>query len=329
MLTSHTPAFVRHLLVGALLTGFALARAATPVPTVAVGAGAATGGFEIDGSVQALRQATVAAQIGGNVVTLAVKAGDRVKAGQALARIDERDAAAGLARTDASVAQADAESRNAKLAVERTRDLRSKGFVSQAALDVAETQLKAAQAGLQAAQGARSQAALARGFAAVTAPFDGVVLATHLDAGDLASPGRAVATLYAPSAMRAVVQVPASRAEVARRATALQVRLPSGAWSRRCAAPNCRSPTRWHKPSNGGWTCPPAPGCSRARTWPCVLTAPPRPPLRASPWWCPPPRCCAVANWRPFTWPRANSLCCARCALGLRKGLPASRCWRV
>jgi len=229
MVTSYTLAHARRLLVGALLTGFALAQAA-PVPTVTVGAGAATGGFEIDGSVQALRQATVAAQIGGNVLSLLVKAGDRVKAGQALARIDDRDAAAGLARTDAGVAQADAEWRNARTAAERTRDLRGKGFVSQAALDVAETQLKAAQAGLQQAQGARSQAALARGFAAVTAPFDGVVLATHLDAGDLASPGRAVATLYAPGAMRAVVQVPASRAEVARLAVARQVRLPSGAW---------------------------------------------------------------------------------------------------
>jgi len=204
-----------------------LAGAATPVPTVKVGAAGPDAAFEIEGTVQAVRQATVAAQTSGNVLALAVKAGDLVKAGQVLARVDDRDLSAGLARTDAGVAQADAEYRNARLAAERNRELRSKGFVSQAAVDVAETQLKAAQAALQQAQGARSQAALARGFASVTAPFDGVVLATLADAGDLASPGRALVSLYAPGAMRAVVQVPASRAALARQASARAVQLPA------------------------------------------------------------------------------------------------------
>ena len=203
------------------------------VPTVRVGAPVQGSSFEIEGTVQALRQATVAAQIGGNVLALLVKAGDVVQAGQVLARIDDRDAAAGLSRTDAGVAQAEAELRNARVAAERTRELRSKGFISQAALDTAETQLKAAQSAAQAAGSARSQAALARGFATLTAPFAGVVLATHLEAGDLASPGRPVLTLYAPGAMRAVVQVPASRAAQARLAAQREVRLPAGgAWLR-------------------------------------------------------------------------------------------------
>lgn len=219
------------LLAGVLALWSGLAPAATPVPTVTVGRTATGAGFEIDGTVQAVRQATVAAQVAGSVLALNVKAGDVVKAGQVLARIDDRDAVAGLSRSDAGVSQAEAELHNARLAAERQRDLRAKGFVSQAAQDVADTQLKAAQASLQQAQGARSQAQLARGFSTVTAPFDGVVLATHLDAGDLASPGRPVLTLYAPGAMRAVVQVPASRAEAARQATLRQVRLGDGsAW---------------------------------------------------------------------------------------------------
>lgn len=220
------------LLAGLLAAAPLEAAAAGPqVATLKVGAPAQATGFEIEGTVQALRQATVAAQIGGNVLALLVKAGDKVQAGQVLARIDDRDAAAGLSRTDAGVAQAEAELRNARTAAERTRELRSKGFISQAALDTAETQLKAAQSAAQAAGSARSQAALARGFATLTAPFAGVVLATHLEAGDLASPGRPVATLYAPGAMRAVVQVPASRAVQARLATRREVRLPAeDAW---------------------------------------------------------------------------------------------------
>ncbi|HMM86608.1 efflux RND transporter periplasmic adaptor subunit [Azohydromonas sp.] len=205
------------------------ATAATAVPTVAVGQGAAAAGFELDGALEPVRQSTVAAQVPGNVLQLLVQAGDRVAAGQVIARIDERDAQAGLARSDAAVAQAEAELRNARVHLERSRELRAQQFVSQAALDVAETQYKAAEAGLRQAQAGRTQAALARGFAAVTAPFAGVVLATHLEAGDLASPGRPIATIYAPGVLRAVVQVPGSRMALARSARRVEVQLPGRA----------------------------------------------------------------------------------------------------
>ena len=200
------------------------------VATVVVQSAAAGGGFELEGSLQPLRQSTVAAQVGGNVLELAVKAGDRVKAGQLLARIDDRDAQAALARSEAGVAQADAEHRNARLQAERTRELRSQGFVSQAAQDVADTQLKAASAGLAQAQAGRTQASLARGYAAVTAPFDAVVQATHVEAGDLATAGRPLVTIYAPGQLRAVVQVPASRSALARAAGSVLVQLPDGRW---------------------------------------------------------------------------------------------------
>lgn len=205
--------------------------AGVPVPVLAVGSSTSAGALELDGSLQARRQATVAAQVGGNVVQLAVKAGDHVKAGQLLLRIDDRDTAAGLARSDAAVVQAEAEARNARTHLARQRELRAQGFVSQAALDMADTQAQAAQAGAAQARAARGQAALARGFAHITAPFDGVVQATLVEAGDLATPGRPLLTLYAPGALRAVVQMPASRSALARAATRVQVQLPDGRWA--------------------------------------------------------------------------------------------------
>jgi RND family efflux transporter MFP subunit len=206
-----------------------LAARAAEVPLLELKAVAGGGGgLTLEGHFEPLRQATVSAQLGGNVLSLLVKAGDRVRAGQAIARIDDRDAQAGLQRTAAGLSQAEAEARNARVAAERARELRAQGFVSQAALDTAETQYKATQAGVQQAQAAQAQAGLARGFASITAPFDGVVLATHLEAGDLASPGRPIATLYAPGGLRATTQVPLSLADAARRATRIDVELPDG-----------------------------------------------------------------------------------------------------
>lgn len=220
---------IRHItFLLALASAAAAPAAAAEVPLIETRAAAAAGVVSLEGHLEPQRQATVAAQAGGSVLALLVKAGDRVKAGQPIARIDDRDAAAGVQRVDAALAQAEAEARNARLAAERTRELRAQGFVSQAALDTAETQFKAASAGVQQAQAARSQAALARGFATVVAPFEGVVLATHLDAGDLAAPGRAIATVYAPGALRATLQVPLSQAGAWRKAQRVEIELPGG-----------------------------------------------------------------------------------------------------
>lgn len=224
--------------LGALALGLAVwalspaATAAGPaVPVLQVLAApeaAATGRFTLDGHIEPLRQATLASQIQGNVTRLAVKAGDTVRAGQLIARVDERETQAGLQLSEAALAQAEAQDRNARLHLDRTRDLRAQGFVSQAALDEAQTRWRATQAGVQQARAGQAQAQIWRGHAQLSAPFEGVVLATHLQEGDLAAPGRPVATLYAPGALRAVAQVPASRASLARGATRIEVELPGG-----------------------------------------------------------------------------------------------------
>ena len=140
-----------------------------------------------------------------------------------------------------STVSAQAALRNAQANYDRTRDLQSKGFVSAAALDTADSQLKGASAGRdQAGAGAR-QAALAQGFTRVTAPFDGWVLQTHAEAGDLAVPGKPLLTLYAPLPIRAVVQVPVSRAAQAQAANQVEVLMPSSNGSAQWIRPVSRS----------------------------------------------------------------------------------------
>lgn len=223
MKSIHTLAFAVSLAV--LVGAPALARAGVTVPTVQIGARAVSTGYEIDGVIEPVKQSVVSAQASGRVVKLLVKMGDRVKAGQLLATIDDQEASVGVQRSQAQVAQSEAELRNARVNFERTRDLRAQGFVSQAALDVAETQYKAAQAGnAQASAGARASA-LSQGYTRVTAPYDGWVLQTHAEAGDLAVPGKPIVTVYAPLPLRAVVQVPASLADSTRAAREVLVQL--------------------------------------------------------------------------------------------------------
>lgn len=193
------------------------------VPTLTVASASASQSTQLDATIQAVKQATVSAQVPGNIVERLVQAGDAVKAGAALMRIDSRDTQAALDMRQADVAQAQAQWQVAKLQWERQQALRAQGFISAAALDGAEAQWKAAQAMLAAAQAGKHQAALAKGYAQVQAPFSGLVLSTHAEVGDLASPGRPLVTLYAPGAMRAVVQVPASMANSLKSAQQVEV----------------------------------------------------------------------------------------------------------
>ncbi len=199
------------------------------VPVMSVGSQAVAASLRLDATVQAVRQTTLAAQASGRVAQLLVKAGDRVKAGQVLAVIDDRVTQAGVAQAGAGVAQAQAQLANAQAEFERARDLRTKGFVAQAVLDGAEAQLRAAQAGLKAAQAGQTQSALAQGFTRLTAPYDGWVQQTHVELGSLAMPGSPVVSVYAPQPLRAVAFVPASQQGAAQQAQAVEVQLPAGA----------------------------------------------------------------------------------------------------
>lgn len=210
--------------LAALVAGLlSMGAAAQSVPTLTLSAASADYAFGLEGVVQAVHQTTVAAQTSGRLLALKVKAGDPVKAGQLLATIDDREAVVGSERSQAQALQAEAEYRNAQVQMERTRDLQQKGFVSKAALDTATTQLQAAQAAKDQAKASGKLAGIVQGYARVTAPYDGWVLQTHLQQGDLAVPGTPVVTVYAPQPLRVVVQMPGSRSADARAATQTRV----------------------------------------------------------------------------------------------------------
>ena len=66
--------------------------AGAPLPHVVVAPTTGAERVAYDGVVEAIRQTVLAAQVAGAIVALDVKAGERVKAGQVLARIDARAA---------------------------------------------------------------------------------------------------------------------------------------------------------------------------------------------------------------------------------------------
>ena len=193
----------------------AAATAAAPAMLAAVPAQVASvqGRSGFDGVVEAVRQTVVAAQVSGAVVELAVKAGDRVQAGQLLLRIDARTADQSAAASDAQVLAARAALEVATREYGRQQQLYQQKYISQAALERAESEFKATRAQV-AAQVAQAGAARTQtGLHTVRAPYAGVVAEVPVQLGDMALPGRALLTLYDPSALRVTAAVPQSVAQ--------------------------------------------------------------------------------------------------------------------
>jgi len=161
-----------------------------------------------EGVVEAVRQTTLGAQVAGRIIAFDVKAGDSVRAGQVLLRIDPRTADQAVAASRSQIAEAEANLANAKLKHDRNRDLLAQKFVSQAAVDQSDAEYKAAQAQLAAVKANAGQAIAAQSFTTVTAPYAGVIGETLAELGDMAQPGRALITLFDPRELRVTATVP-------------------------------------------------------------------------------------------------------------------------
>jgi len=199
--------------------------------------GSAETATAFDGVVEAVRQTAVAAQVPGAVVQLDVKVGDRVSLGQVLLRLDARAAAQNAAASNAQVQAARAGLDVAEKEFERQRQLFQKNYISQAALERAESEFKSTRAQVDTQL---AQAAVARtqtDFHVVRAPFAGVVSELPASLGDMAMPGHTLLTLYDPGALRVSAAVPQS----------VSARLPAGVVPR-IEIPSLGAPQKWVEP---------------------------------------------------------------------------------
>lgn len=187
------------------------ARAASDtLATAPVASMSESGPESFDAVVEAVRQTVVAAQVAGSVVEVRAKAGDRVRAGQVLVRLDARAADQSAAASDAQVQAARAALDVATREYERQQHLLAKNYISQAAFERAEAQFKATQAQVSAQLAQAGVARTQSGFFVVAAPYAGVIAAIPVAQGDMALPGKPLVTLYDPGVMRVTATVPQS-----------------------------------------------------------------------------------------------------------------------
>lgn len=219
----------------------ASAREPVAVRTAPATSGPIASTFEAGGVVRARTSATLAARIMSPVRSVRVRPGDRVKAGQVLLVLDDRDlaAAARQARSAAMAAEqgargasSDREAAQAALVLarashQRISDLFAKKSATQQELDEATAGLRAAEARAAAAEAGVQQADASRlgasagsdgavvmaSYAVITAPFDGLVTEKLVEPGNMVAPGTPLLRVEDTGAFRLEVRIDESRAQ--------------------------------------------------------------------------------------------------------------------
>jgi RND family efflux transporter MFP subunit len=153
------------------------------------GAGGATALLTGGGYIVTKDQVIVSAEVAGRVTELNFDKGDRVKKGQWLAKLDDRDYRVALLQSGADRQKAEAELLLADAQIKRARELLAKKFGSQETLDTAERTRAVAAAALAQARAGEAEARLNLDRSVVKAPFDGTVLERLIQIGETARPG--------------------------------------------------------------------------------------------------------------------------------------------
>jgi RND family efflux transporter MFP subunit len=162
------------------------------VTASAQGSGGATGsGLDASGYVVARRTATLSAKIQGKVTEVDFEEGQRVKAGDIVARLDDSNYSAALHQAEAVQRQAKAALDNTAPIYARYRTLKEQGAIStdavetqRLAYDQARTQYDIASAAVRFAQAAENDTF-------VRAPFDGIVTVKVAQVGEVVAPSAA------------------------------------------------------------------------------------------------------------------------------------------
>jgi RND family efflux transporter MFP subunit len=179
-----------------------------PVRTVTIAERHAALPVTLTGTIGARDEAPLAFRLSGRMIDRRVNLGDRVRAGQVVARLEPQNEQNALRSARASLSAAQGQLVNARASLQRREPLAARGAVSQAELDQAREAFQTAKAQVDAAEAQLKFAQDQLSFTELRADSDGVITAIGAEPGEVVPAGRMVVTLARQSGRDAVFDVP-------------------------------------------------------------------------------------------------------------------------
>lgn len=143
----------------------------------------------LDGTVEAIRSSTVAAQTAGTVSAVYYDVDDRVEPGAILLQISDSEQQARLEQAQAAARAAQATLKDAEQSFIRIQGIYKKQLASQSQYDQSKNHLDASKASYGQAMAALKEAEKQVSYTKVIAPYGGVVTERHIELGEVVAPG--------------------------------------------------------------------------------------------------------------------------------------------
>ncbi len=178
------------------------------VRTVTVAPQAVGGSQEFAAEIRARSEVRLGFRVGGKMLSRSAEVGQRVKAGDVLARLDPDDLRLSQEAARAAVQAAQVNHEFNLADFKRFKDLREQGFISSAELDRREATLKAAAAQLDQARAQASVQGNQAAYTTLVAAAAGVVVAVEAEPGAVLATGTPVLRLALDGPRDAVFAVP-------------------------------------------------------------------------------------------------------------------------
>ncbi len=153
--------------------------------------------------------AQIAPKLTARILEVGVDAGDPIRKGEIIARLDQRSIAAQERKTAAALAAARAMEQRALADERRIRDLFRQEAATRERFDSVVARAKSARAQVAEAANALTAMRANRDETILKAPFDGVVVKRHAESGDMGLPGKPIVTIQDPARLRVESYIPA------------------------------------------------------------------------------------------------------------------------
>ena len=160
------------------------------------------------GTVRAVNQSSIQAQVTATATLVYVKIGDSVQRGQTLLRLNNQDNASRLAQARANLAATQAQANQARNMMQRKKRLLDQGFISQVEYEQSQLDYRAQMENVRAQQANVDIALKADQDGTITSPIHGVITQRQVEPGQTVAAGQTLFEIVDPKQLEIQAKLP-------------------------------------------------------------------------------------------------------------------------
>ena len=175
---------------------------------VAIQQGTAVSKTQFTGTIRAVHQSSIQAQVTATATNVNAEVGQRVVKGQVLVHLNNQDNAARLAQAQANLASTQAQANQARLMMERKNRLLDQGFISKVEYEQSRVDYQAQMENVRAQQANVDIARKANQDGTIYSPISGIITQREVEPGQTVAAGQTLFEIVNPDQLEIQAKLP-------------------------------------------------------------------------------------------------------------------------